>query len=400
MADTILNGNGTLQHRFQSFWHGGALSPYELFCLKSFVDCGHAVDLYTYDADLVVPAGVRVCDAAELLGPDEIFVYQAEGFGKGSPSAFSNLFRYKLLVEKGGWWIDTDVVCLSDRIPVVEEFFARQDTELVACGTMYFEPRHPVMMQCLEQARTLGRAVRWGDSGPRLFTRVLAECGSIDRALPASVCYPTHYTQALDALRPSKTAALSPQLESALFLHVWSSMLVYCGVQKTCLPPKGSLLRKWTDRHAVDGWIGEYDEQTLDHALHLTAELNASAAERGRLQSALELRVTESERLQNELKALAEEKARLQTTVEQQREEAVRLKASSNGRDKEMHDAIEQHVAESRQLQAQLAALAAKDARQRAELDAMLASTSWRLTAPLRALRHPLSALRQRGRRR
>ena len=98
------------------------LSPYEQFCLKSFVDCGYAVDLYTYDLALVVPAGVRVCDAAELISPDEVFVYQAEGFGKGSPSAFSNYFRYKLLVEKGGWWIDTDVVCLTDRIPAVDEF--------------------------------------------------------------------------------------------------------------------------------------------------------------------------------------------------------------------------------------------------------------------------------------
>src|SRR5262249_54280435 len=43
---------------------------------------------------------------------DKVFVYQAEGFGKGSPSAFSNYFRYKLLAEKGGWWIDTDVVRL------------------------------------------------------------------------------------------------------------------------------------------------------------------------------------------------------------------------------------------------------------------------------------------------
>ena len=37
----------SLRHRFQSFWHGGALSPYEHFCLKSFVDCGYAVDLYS-----------------------------------------------------------------------------------------------------------------------------------------------------------------------------------------------------------------------------------------------------------------------------------------------------------------------------------------------------------------
>ena len=85
-----MEANRVVRHRFQSFWHGEALSPYELFCLQSFVTCGHDVDLYTYTANLVVPAGVRVCDAASLVSRDRVFVYQAEGFGKGSPSAFSN----------------------------------------------------------------------------------------------------------------------------------------------------------------------------------------------------------------------------------------------------------------------------------------------------------------------
>ena len=110
-----MNAGGRVQHRFQSFWYGGGLSPYEFLCLKSFIDCGHAFDLYTYDPDLAVPAGVQVRDASELIDRSEVFVYQPEGFGKGSPSAFSNLFRSKLMVEKGGWWTDTDVVCLTDR---------------------------------------------------------------------------------------------------------------------------------------------------------------------------------------------------------------------------------------------------------------------------------------------
>jgi hypothetical protein len=343
------------QHRFQSFWHGGALSPYEQFCLKSFIDCGYAVDLYTYDLRIAVPAGVRVCDAAELISRDEVFVYQAEGFGKGSPSAFSNYFRYKLLVEKGGWWIDTDVVCLTDRIPVVDDFFARQDADFVACGTMYFEPRHPIMLRCLEQARKLGRDVKWGDSGPRLLTRVLGECGSLDRAVPASVCYPIHYSQALDVLRPSKTAVLAPRIETSLFLHVWNSMLVHCGVEKTCLAPKGSLLRRWMDRYPVDGWTGEYDEHTLESALSVKAELNACAEEKRALQAALEHRAAESQRSLGKLAA----------------------------------DAA-----------AQLADAAARNQQQRIQLDAILASTSWRMTAPIRAGSRCLSALRLLGRRR
>jgi hypothetical protein len=318
------------RHRFQSFWHGGPLSPYERMCLRSFVDCGHAVDLYTYDPGLDVPAGVRVRDAGELIGPDEVFVYEAEGFGKGSPSAFSNLFRYKLLAERGGWWIDTDVVCLTDRIPDLGEFFARQDADLVACGVMYFAPGHPVMARCLERATRLGRAVRWGETGPHLLTRVLGEGGDLGRALPASVCYPVHHSQALDVLRPSMTAVLAPRLESSLFLHVWNAVLVFRGVQKTSLPPRGSLLRRWADKHPVDGWTGEYDERTLEATLAVADRLAASADERRRLEATLHQQVAERERLH-------------------------------------------------------------------AQLEAMRASTSWRVTAPLRALGHRLAAWRRPG---
>jgi hypothetical protein len=306
-ARAMMSRSCSPRHRFQTFWHGGPLSPYELTCLRSFIDWGHAVDLYTYDADLVVPAGVRVCDAGELIARDQVFVYQAEGFGKGSPSAFSNFFRYSLLAEKGGWWIDTDVLCLTDRIPLDDEFFARQDADFVAPGTMYFKPHHPIMLRCLDQATKLGRNVKWGDTGPRLFTRVLEECGWLDRAAAPSVCYPIHYSRALDALRPAKTVDLAAQIESAWFLHVWNSTLVHRGVQKGCRPPKGSLLRTLMDRHPVHGWVGEYDEQTLEHALNLKAELN----ERVELQVALGSQLAESERVkeafersQMELKAI------------------------------------------------------------------------------------------------
>ena len=154
-------------HTFQSFWWGGNLSPYELFCLKSFVDCGHAFDLYTFDPDLCVPAGVRVCDASQFSRRDEVFVYQ-EGFGEGSPSAFANLFRYSLLLRKGGWWVDTDVVCRTDRIPAFTEFFAHEDATHVNNAILYFEPGDPIIVQCHEEATKLGRAVQWGQTGPQL----------------------------------------------------------------------------------------------------------------------------------------------------------------------------------------------------------------------------------------
>jgi hypothetical protein len=39
------------------------------------------------------------------------------------------------------------------------------------------------------------------------------------------------------------------------------------------LPPKGSLLRVFVDRHPVDGWTGEYNSEALASLLGLNTEL-------------------------------------------------------------------------------------------------------------------------------
>jgi hypothetical protein len=96
----------------QMLWIG-ELSKLERMALASFVANGHIVHLYAYDELAGVPAGVQVIDAREILPEERIFRYGPEaGAGEGSLANFANLFRYKLLYERGGWWVDADVVCL------------------------------------------------------------------------------------------------------------------------------------------------------------------------------------------------------------------------------------------------------------------------------------------------
>lgn len=267
-------------HTFQTFWHGGSLTPYEQLCFRSFVDHGHAVHVYSYDPDLLVPDGVEVHDAGAILPAGSVFVYEHDGFGKGSVSAFSNLFRYKLLRDRGGWWIDTDVVCLTDTIGIEEEqYFAMQDDSLAAPGTMRFPAGSAVPTLCFERASALGRSVKWGDGGPRAFTAVLEEAGLLSAAAAPSGCYPVHFSEALDLLRPARAAAIDERLHAAMFLHLWNSTLVHAGVDKWLLPPTGSALRAIADRHPVQGWLGEYDDYRLDRQLALSNDLAEVRAE-------------------------------------------------------------------------------------------------------------------------
>ena len=108
-------------------WIGSTLSKMELLTLKSFIRHGHEFHLWVYDRIVTpLPDGVVLEDASEIL-PRSRITRKAEvdpetGVGKGSVSPFSDLFRYKLLYEKGGYWVDMDVTCLkpfSFRTPYV-----------------------------------------------------------------------------------------------------------------------------------------------------------------------------------------------------------------------------------------------------------------------------------------
>jgi len=364
---------------FQSFWWGEPLSRYEWLSLKSFVDFGHDFDLYTFDPHIAVPAQVRVRNAEELAGRDEFFVYE-DGFGKGSPAAFANVFRYRLLAERGGWWVDTDVVCLTDAIPAYSRFVARQDEDLVNNAVMRFEPRDPVIVRCLERAVEKGRSIRWGEIGPQLLTQVLGELGQTEHIFDSSVCYPIHYNDALALLHPSQSERVAQRLAGSQLLHLWNGMLANAGVRKSYLPPRGSVLRRLVEQHQVDGWTGEYDEAGLSEATDINARLQAEAARRNELETALReanarLRAEVGARgaLEETLRAVAGQRTELETAL---RAVDARLQAEARRRT-ELETALGDCVAAGDRL--------------RAERDALLGSTSWRLTAPLRALRRGLS---------
>lgn len=244
--------NAGLSELVQTFWWGDSLSALASMCLKSFLDHGHSVDLYSFQS-FAVPEGVQLKDARALFLENEVFFYEA-GPGAGSPSAFSNLFRYRLLAERGGWWVDTDVVCLSRHMPEGDTFFAWQDEWVINTAVMRFPVGHAAMLQCLDEARRAGSRVQWGDIGPFLLTRVLADLGLTKDAKPAAICYPIPWQNALEVLNPDLTEMVVAKLEGAQLLHLWNSPLLWAGVEPNIRPPRGSYLRLLADMHPVSDW--------------------------------------------------------------------------------------------------------------------------------------------------
>ena len=89
----------------QSLWIGNTLSTMEIYSLKSFLNTGHTVHLYVYEVIDNIPDGVIIKDGSDILPENLIFKI------KESVAPFADIFRYKLLYEKGNYWSDLDMIC-------------------------------------------------------------------------------------------------------------------------------------------------------------------------------------------------------------------------------------------------------------------------------------------------
>lgn len=100
MNDNIISG----------LWIGPRLSRFEHNSIKSYLKQGYQYNLYTYDKVENIPEGTNILDANEILDKKYFFHYE------GLIAPFSDLFRYKLLYDKGGVWSDCDIICVR-RLP-------------------------------------------------------------------------------------------------------------------------------------------------------------------------------------------------------------------------------------------------------------------------------------------
>jgi hypothetical protein len=167
-----------------TLWVGEELPRLAYLSLESFVKHGFQVNLFCYN-NLKAPKGVKIKKADSILKKDKIFTYKAGYYNLGSPCAFSNMFRYKVVYELGGYWSDLDIIAL-------ESFSFAEDLVFVEQGHKPDWPPHysdTIIASCFFGARHAGEAIfkecyniiakkdknglRHGDIGPDLLTTMV-----------------------------------------------------------------------------------------------------------------------------------------------------------------------------------------------------------------------------------
>lgn len=139
-----------------ALWIGKTISPLEEMTLHSFIANGHKFKLWLYDElDTPLPKEILIGDANEIIPRENIFNYKGKnqfGHGMGSYAGFSDIFRYKLLYQHGGWWTDMDVTCLKP-LHFDKPYFFRTHHELNVVGNVMKCPKGCLLMKrCYEEA--------------------------------------------------------------------------------------------------------------------------------------------------------------------------------------------------------------------------------------------------------
>lgn len=215
----------------QMLWYG-PISTMERLCIASHLKVGHEVHLYCYEPyDL---PGVKLMDAREIIPEDGIFAYST-GEEKGSFSAFSNCFRYKLLFERGNWWSDTDVICLK-RFDFTEDYvFAseknKDGTQKPTTSVMKAPVNSNLMRYCYQESISPSRnTLRWGTIGPKLLGQGVENYQLTAFVQPYHVFCP--YDWFLSEVDPEGEIFAPTNMEHSYAIHLWQEMWRRAGLNK------------------------------------------------------------------------------------------------------------------------------------------------------------------------
>lgn len=231
-----LLGDGTLLPRIDTFYEvlDSASPPAGLLsAVRSMRAVGHQVRVWTYTAErlaFLVAEGVEIAPASQIV-PEELF---QRVLHRSEVRYFSDLFRYALLYEQGGLWMDADVVLVRPFPYLGRYFFNLQWNDggqgHLLCGNVLVAPARSQHFRLLYE-KALDRleapgGQSFGEIGPKLLSDyVLSDAGAELRYFVFSPMLFNSIDWTETDRFDRQLPALSPYLndERVFGLHLWNA---------------------------------------------------------------------------------------------------------------------------------------------------------------------------------
>jgi len=232
-----------------NFFWGGNLTPYEEANFFSFLNNGFNVNVWSYQK-LTLPKEIAIRDANEIISKEFLLKF-TQNFQKSNMSSFSNLFRYELMLKEGGWWFDSDCVCLKDvsnfsKLAKNQKFvLALENPDLVGSSVMYINDKIVAEMLLDETNKRINEnnyKFFWGEIGPYLITDVLKANNLFEKTIKTEYFYKIKPEEFYMLFDPDSTSNVDTLLKDSLVCHTWNEMFRKFYIEKKKLPPKSSYL--------------------------------------------------------------------------------------------------------------------------------------------------------------
>ena len=230
----------------QGLWVGNELSVMEQLSIASFLRNGHQYHLYVYEDVKNIPLGTIVKDGNEILPASRIFQYKQQA----SYAGFSNFFRYKLVLERGGWWADTDTICLKPFDFEAEYVFSSEfamGEEFINSGIFNARAGSDVMKYAWRVCEAKDpECIVWGETGPRLMAAAVREFSLEGYKQAAEVFCPIGYADWHKVLDPEANLQFSDRTYA---IHLWNERWRAAGQDKNATYPDDCLYETLKKRY-------------------------------------------------------------------------------------------------------------------------------------------------------
>ena len=224
-------------------WAYGNVSNLEILCMKSFLNLGYELNLWTYGDISNAPKGTKIRNARDIIPEESLFL---NGFG--SYAGFSDLFRYAVLCKHGGLWADTDVIALirPEHLPQYKFLVAQRShnsNDFLLNGNVIFNPipsKGDVIELALAYTSTFPKAdLGWSEIGPDLLMAIVSiYSGHGFRIMGPDFANPINWWECPHSLLASDFKFKN----KPAFIHLFNEMWRRNNVDKNAEFPDGSLL--------------------------------------------------------------------------------------------------------------------------------------------------------------
>lgn len=259
-----------------TLWIGGPLSWMEQLCLKSFVDKGQKITLFSYEDIPNVPDGVICRDGREIIDTDDFIKYEK----KDSFALFADWFRLHMIQQCPSMiWVDTDVYCHRPMDYESDYVFGYElpgehrvnnailglphDSEMLREMIAFTDDRFSIApflpkqrQEKMRQMAAKGKHVHvseqpWGVWGPMMVTHYVHHLKLEEHVQPLDAFYPITFRERTKFMRRADRAE-GLITDSTTALHLWASNKRQLGNIHDGLPPEGSYLEQLVKEHSIN----------------------------------------------------------------------------------------------------------------------------------------------------